>query len=52
MKQILLGVQDLLTTPNINSAANQKAYDVFKRSSAEYSKLIREQAKRFTPTDF
>lgn len=49
IKQILVGVQDLLETPNNGDAAQREAHDVYKRSKSEYSKRVREEAKKFAP---
>jgi ubiquitin-conjugating enzyme E2 I len=48
LKQILMGLQDLLDNPNNSDAAQRHAYEVYRRSKTEYSKKVREQAKRFT----
>lgn len=47
LKQILVGVQDLLNAPNNSDAAQSKAYNCYKRSKKEYSKQIKAQAKKF-----
>ncbi|TPX12249.1 uncharacterized protein E0L32_007135 [Thyridium curvatum] len=41
IKQILLGVQDLLNDPNPESPAQAEAYNLFKKDKAEYEKRIR-----------
>ena len=41
MKQILLGIQDLLNDPNPESPAQAEAYNLFKRDKAEYERRIR-----------
>ena len=51
IKQILVGVQDLLEAPNNSDAAQREAHDVYKRSKSEYSKRVREQAKKFAPAN-
>ena len=51
VKQILMGIQDLLDTPNNGDAAQDKAYKVYKSSKAEYGRLVREQAKRLAPVN-
>ena len=51
VKQVILGVRDLLDNPNNSDAAQQAAYDCFNKSRVEYDKKIKEQAKRFTPKD-
>lgn len=41
IKQILLGVQDLLNDPNPESPAQAEAYNLFKKDRSEYEKRIR-----------
>lgn len=48
IKQILLGIQELLNDPNLDSPANGEAARTLRRSPAEYERLIREQTKAFT----
>lgn len=38
VKQILVGVQELLDNPNNSDAAQDAAYKLFKKSTLEYSK--------------
>ncbi|CAG8715219.1 22275_t:CDS:2 [Cetraspora pellucida] len=45
IKQILLGVQNLLDEPNPDSPAQSDAYMLFKRDRVAYDKRIRQQAK-------
>ncbi|QSL66343.1 hypothetical protein MERGE_000721 [Pneumocystis wakefieldiae] len=45
IKQILLGIQDLLNDPNPNSPAQSEAYALFKKDRAAYEKRIRQQAR-------
>jgi ubiquitin-conjugating enzyme E2 I len=47
IKDILIGIQALLDTPNILSPAQQDAAKLFKSNPAEYQRKIREQAKKF-----
>jgi len=47
IKQILLGVQDLLDSPNMRDPAQQEAYDQLNRSKATYEKRVRAQAQRY-----
>ena len=47
IKQILMGIQDLLTSPNIRSPANCAASDLFSKKPAEYKKKIKQQAAKF-----
>ncbi|KAL7753507.1 SUMO conjugating enzyme Hus5 [Sorochytrium milnesiophthora] len=51
VKQILLGVQELLNEPNPNSPAQQEAYALLKRDKALYERKVREQAKQFAPRE-
>ncbi|CEP15646.1 hypothetical protein [Parasitella parasitica] len=49
LKQILLGVQDLLNDPNPDSPAQQDAYVLFKNNKKEYERRVREQALNNRP---
>ncbi|EGG13793.1 hypothetical protein DFA_11554 [Cavenderia fasciculata] len=51
IKQICLGVQDLLDNPNPNSPANSSAYDSFKKNKAAYTEKVKQQAKKFPPQE-
>lgn len=51
VKQVLLGIQDLLNNPNPNSPAHQQAIDLFNRDKVAYGKRVREEAKKNTPVD-
>lgn len=42
MKQILLGVQDLLNDPNPESPAQAEAYNMYKRDRAQYERRVRQ----------
>ncbi|GAB0495217.1 hypothetical protein MMPV_006516 [Pyropia vietnamensis] len=46
VKQILLGVQSLLDTPNASDPANGDAYALFTRSKAAYTEKIRQIAAK------
>ncbi len=50
IKQLLLGIQDLLDNPNPSSPANGEANHLYLRSKADYAKRIKAQAKKFTPS--
>ena len=54
VKQILVGVQELLDNPNNADAAQEAAYRLFKKSGAEYAKRVRIEAAKYTeaPVDF
>eukprot|EP01095_Lingulamoeba_sp_RSL-Kostka_P012516 TRINITY_DN4984_c0_g1_i1.p1 TRINITY_DN4984_c0_g1~~TRINITY_DN4984_c0_g1_i1.p1 ORF type:complete len:176 (+),score=60.55 TRINITY_DN4984_c0_g1_i1:50-529(+) len=47
LKQILLGVQDLLDTPNPDSPAQREAYQSFVTNKSFYSEKILEQARKY-----
>ncbi|KAK7291092.1 hypothetical protein RIF29_05979 [Crotalaria pallida] len=49
VKQILVGIQDLLDTPNPDSAANHGCNRLFVKDFAEYKKRIQAQAKQYPP---
>ncbi|KAI8799367.1 SUMO conjugating enzyme Hus5 [Cladochytrium replicatum] len=51
VKQILLGIQDLLDDPNPNSPAQREAYQMFTQHRAEYENKVRQQAKQHAPVD-
>ena len=44
LKQILLGIQDLLDNPNLNDPAQREAYQLLKDDPAAYKKKVRELA--------
>ena len=49
VKDILLGIQELLKNPNPLSPAQKEAYTTFTRSKKEYENKVREQARECTP---
>ena len=49
MKQILLGVQDLLDSPNQPSPAQSEAYMLFTSDRVEYDKKVKAQSLRYPP---
>ena len=49
IKQMLLGIQDLLDTPNPNSPAQSDAYQLFVSDKAEYKKRVRQEAAKNAP---
>ncbi|RUS21333.1 SUMO-conjugating enzyme ubc9 [Endogone sp. FLAS-F59071] len=49
IKQILIGIQDLLNDPNPDSPAQSEAYMLFKKDKVAYEKKVRLQAKENTP---
>lgn len=48
IKQILLGIQELLDTPNPNSPAQEPAWKAFQKDNDEYVKKVKEQAIQYT----
>ena len=51
IRQILLGIQDLLDNPNNNDPAQGDSSYVLKNNPAEYKRKIRAQAQKYTPKD-
>ncbi|KAI0664666.1 ubiquitin-conjugating enzyme 9 [Cubamyces menziesii] len=49
IKQVLLGIQDLLNDPNINDPAQSEAYTMFKNDKVAYERRIRQQARENIP---
>ncbi|KAK7202808.1 SUMO conjugating enzyme Hus5 [Myxozyma melibiosi] len=47
IKQILLGIQDLLNDPNPDSPAQADAFNAFKRDRALYDRRVRSQSKEY-----
>jgi len=45
IKQILLGIQDLLNDPNPDSPAQADAYNLFKKDTVAYEKKIKQIVK-------
>ena len=45
VKQLLLGIQDLLNDPNIKDPAQAEAYTCYCQNRAEYEKRVRAQAR-------
>ncbi|KAL2078511.1 hypothetical protein ACEWY4_026196 [Coilia grayii] len=50
IKQILLGIQELLNEPNIQDPAQAEAYTIYCQNRVEYEKRVRAQAKKFSPS--
>ncbi|XP_011674341.1 SUMO-conjugating enzyme UBC9 [Strongylocentrotus purpuratus] len=50
IKQILIGIQDLLNDPNINDPAQAEAYTIYSQNRMQYEKKVKEQARRCAPT--
>lgn len=49
LKQILLGIQELLDTPNDKSPAQANAYEDFVRKRADYVRKVKAQAANYPP---
>lgn len=47
LKQIALGIQELLDLPNPNSPAQEPAWKAFTKDKALYEKKVREQTKKY-----
>eukprot|EP00286_Rhodomonas_abbreviata_P010743 CAMPEP_0181317594 /NCGR_PEP_ID=MMETSP1101-20121128/16554_1 /TAXON_ID=46948 /ORGANISM="Rhodomonas abbreviata, Strain Caron Lab Isolate" /LENGTH=161 /DNA_ID=CAMNT_0023425003 /DNA_START=34 /DNA_END=519 /DNA_ORIENTATION=+ len=52
IKQILLGIQDLLDSPNPLSPAQQDAYHIFTTSKSEYERRVRKVVQENRPDRF
>ena len=44
---MLLGIQDLLTEPNVNDPAQADAYTAYTQNRPEYERRVKEQAAQF-----
>lgn len=49
IKQMLLGIQDLLDNPNPNSPAQSEAYQMFVNNRTEYKRRVRLEARKNVP---
>ncbi|CAH2063108.1 unnamed protein product [Thlaspi arvense] len=49
VKQILVGIQDLLDEPNPNDPAQTEGYQLFVQDKTEYKRKVRQQAKQYPP---
>ena len=49
LKQVLIGIQDLLDDPNPSSPAQSEAYNLFTSNKAEYKRRVQEEARKNTP---
>ncbi|ODV64981.1 ubiquitin-conjugating enzyme [Hyphopichia burtonii NRRL Y-1933] len=47
LKQIVLGIQELLNNPNPDSPAQEASWKAFSKDKALYEKKVKEQAKRY-----
>jgi ubiquitin-conjugating enzyme E2 I len=50
IKQILVGIQDLLDEPNPDSPAQSEAYQMFIKHKAQYKARVRQEARKNAPT--
>ena len=50
IKQILMGIQDLLDEPNPDSPAQSEAYTLFQQNKEAYKKRIRMEARKNAPS--
>jgi len=50
LKQILLGIQELLDTPNEHSPAQKEAFTLYISNKEAYFRQIRQQAAQYTST--
>jgi len=51
LKQVLIGIQDLLDDPNPNSPAQSEAYNLYMNNKTEYRRRVRQEAAKNTPQD-
>eukprot|EP00918_Siedleckia_nematoides_P049419 GHVU01108361.1.p1 GENE.GHVU01108361.1~~GHVU01108361.1.p1 ORF type:complete len:202 (-),score=36.25 GHVU01108361.1:41-646(-) len=51
IKQILLGIQDLMDNPNPQSPAQSEPYLIYQNNRTEYEKKVRKQAMEMRPKD-
>ena len=49
LKQVLMGIQDLLDSPNNNDPAQSEPSTLLRTNPEAYQRRIVEQTKRFTP---
>ena len=47
IKQVVMGIQELLDSPNPDSPAQEPAWKAFSKDLATYEKKVKEQAKRY-----
>lgn len=50
IKQILMGIQDLLDEPNPDSPAQSEAYNLFMQDKVKYKRRVQEEARKNAPT--
>jgi ubiquitin-conjugating enzyme E2 I len=49
VKQILIGIQDLLTDPNINDPAQEEPFKLYRSDREAYRKKVKAQVALFPP---
>ena len=49
---MLMGIQDLLDSPNPNSPAQSEAYNLFVNNKAEYKRRVKAEARKNTPASW
>jgi ubiquitin-conjugating enzyme E2 I len=49
IKQILMGIQDLLDEPNPDSPAQSEAYSLFMQDKERYRRRVKEEARKNAP---
>ncbi|CAB3406086.1 unnamed protein product [Caenorhabditis bovis] len=47
IKQLLIGIQDLLNNPNIEDPAQAEAYQIFCQNRTEYEKRVKREAQKY-----
>lgn len=47
VRQLLVGIQELLNNPNIEDPAQADAYQIYCQNRIEYEKRVRRQAQQF-----
>ncbi|GMR48923.1 hypothetical protein PMAYCL1PPCAC_19121 [Pristionchus mayeri] len=47
VRQLLIGIQDLLGNPNIEDPAQAEAYQIFCQNRTEYEKRVRREAQKY-----
>jgi ubiquitin-conjugating enzyme E2 I len=50
LKQVLIGIQDLLDDPNPASPAQSEAYNLYMNNKSEYRRRVRLEAQKNTPS--
>ena len=50
IKQVLIGIQDLLDDPNPSSPAQSEAYNLYMNNKAEYKRRVKAEAKKNIPS--